>query len=232
MTSIPNQFICPLSMDIMEDPVIDHEGNTYDRVSIEHWLLHHNTSPITRNLLLASNLVPNRALKDQITEFKESNAMVSGATLTHTITSAPTPIYLVSNSFQTPDKVVISLNTNLIAQRLPVHIICVVDVSGSMNTEVTIKTSEGIIERNGLSRLDLVKHALNTIVYSLNENDYISIIKFSATASVVIKNTKLNQVGKAITFQHIKNLHPDGSTNIWDGLKNGLELISSCSLNV
>ena len=33
-----------------------------------------------------------------------------------------------------------------------------------------------------------------------------SIIKFSAAASVVIKDTKLNQVGKAITFQHIKNL--------------------------
>ena len=46
----------------MLEPVIDREGNTYERASIEQWLSKHNTSPITRNSLNANHLVVNRAL--------------------------------------------------------------------------------------------------------------------------------------------------------------------------
>ena len=46
----------------MLEPVIDREGNTYERTSIEQWLTNHNTSPITRNSLNANHLVVNRAL--------------------------------------------------------------------------------------------------------------------------------------------------------------------------
>jgi len=44
------------------EPVMDREGNTYERTSIEQWLSKHNTSPITRNSLNANHLVVNRAL--------------------------------------------------------------------------------------------------------------------------------------------------------------------------
>jgi len=35
----------------MVDPVIDPEGNTYERSAIEDWLSKNQTSPITRNPL-------------------------------------------------------------------------------------------------------------------------------------------------------------------------------------
>lgn len=31
-------FYCPISSELMVDPVIDHEGNTYERSQIEQWI--------------------------------------------------------------------------------------------------------------------------------------------------------------------------------------------------
>ena len=58
----PTEFYCPISHCLMLEPVMDREGNTYERTSIEQWLSEHNTSPITRNSLNKNHLVVNRAL--------------------------------------------------------------------------------------------------------------------------------------------------------------------------
>ncbi|GMI27994.1 hypothetical protein TrRE_jg3120, partial [Triparma retinervis] len=54
-------FCCPLTKQRLEDPVIDPEGNTYERSAIEEWLKEHSTSPITRSPLSLEQLAPNRA---------------------------------------------------------------------------------------------------------------------------------------------------------------------------
>lgn len=59
-------FICPITCLIMVDPVIDYEGNSYEKIAIEQWLDTHTTSPITRNDLNKTQLFPNRALKNII----------------------------------------------------------------------------------------------------------------------------------------------------------------------
>jgi len=46
----------------MRDPVVDPEGNTYERSAIENWLSRSQTSPITRSFLTVAMLNPNRAL--------------------------------------------------------------------------------------------------------------------------------------------------------------------------
>ena len=58
----PSEFYCPISHCLMLEPVMDREGNTYERASIEQWLSEHNTSPITRNSLNVNDLAINRAL--------------------------------------------------------------------------------------------------------------------------------------------------------------------------
>ena len=54
--------ICPITQDVMREPVIDREGNTYEKSAILQWLKSTNTSPVTRNVISALELVPNRAL--------------------------------------------------------------------------------------------------------------------------------------------------------------------------
>ena len=61
----PN-FYCPITCEIFEDPVVDKEGNTFERCSIEEWLNKHGKSPITRTPMDCKDLRPNRAIKSAI----------------------------------------------------------------------------------------------------------------------------------------------------------------------
>jgi hypothetical protein len=67
---VPDSFKCPISHDLMVDPIVDPEANTYDRASIEQWLVRNPTSPITRSRMTKDDLTPNRALADSIVTFK------------------------------------------------------------------------------------------------------------------------------------------------------------------
>ncbi|CAN8325482.1 unnamed protein product [Cochlearia groenlandica] len=68
---LPNDFKCPISLEIMSDPVIIESGHTFDRVSIQRWFdSGHRTCPITKLPLSESPfLVPNHALRSLISNF-------------------------------------------------------------------------------------------------------------------------------------------------------------------
>lgn len=72
VSSIPDKWFCPISRELMTDPVIGTDGVTYDRVSIELWLKDHSTSPITRETM-TNKLIPNMALKYTIASFLTAN---------------------------------------------------------------------------------------------------------------------------------------------------------------
>jgi hypothetical protein len=65
---VPKGFMCPLTMDIMYDPVLDPEGNTYERRAIMEWLRHKRNSPVSRQPLNDKMLIPNNALRETIHE--------------------------------------------------------------------------------------------------------------------------------------------------------------------
>ncbi|KAL2330254.1 hypothetical protein Fmac_017835 [Flemingia macrophylla] len=69
---IPHEFLCPITLEIMTDPVIIATGQTYERESIEKWFrANHNTCPKTRQPLEHQSLAPNCALKSLIEEWCE-----------------------------------------------------------------------------------------------------------------------------------------------------------------
>ena len=49
--SVPAAYLCPITQSIMSDPVIDREGNSFERTAIEAWLAVRGNSPITRTPL-------------------------------------------------------------------------------------------------------------------------------------------------------------------------------------
>ncbi|CAA2984095.1 E3 ubiquitin- ligase PUB23-like [Olea europaea subsp. europaea] len=62
---IPSYFLCPISLEIMKDPVTLSTGITYDRESIEKWLFsqNNNTCPVTKQVVMDSELIPNIILR-------------------------------------------------------------------------------------------------------------------------------------------------------------------------
>ncbi|XP_030480234.2 U-box domain-containing protein 16 [Cannabis sativa] len=64
---VPSDFRCPISLDLMRDPVVVATGQTYDRESIKLWIESgHNTCPKTGQTLAHTELIPNCALKNLI----------------------------------------------------------------------------------------------------------------------------------------------------------------------
>ncbi|KAF5455654.1 hypothetical protein F2P56_025204 [Juglans regia] len=71
---IPHEFLCPITLEIMTDPVIVASGQTYERESIQKWFdANHRTCPKTRQTLVHLSLAPNYALKNLILQWCEKN---------------------------------------------------------------------------------------------------------------------------------------------------------------
>lgn len=61
---------CPIGYEIMKDPVIAQDGITYERANIERWLRRNSSSPITRQNIELSTLIPNIIVKQLIEQIK------------------------------------------------------------------------------------------------------------------------------------------------------------------
>lgn len=68
--AIPTHFRCPVTLDLMKDPVTLSTGITYDRDSIEKWFESgNNTCPVTKTELTSFDIVPNHSLRKMIQDW-------------------------------------------------------------------------------------------------------------------------------------------------------------------
>ena len=108
---IPTDFCCPLSLELMTDPVIVASGQTYERAFIRKWLdLGLTVCPKTRQTLAHTNLIPNYTVKALIANWCESNNVKlpdpvkslnlnqSSPLLAHAESGAPRDAYSVPHS--------------------------------------------------------------------------------------------------------------------------------------
>ncbi|KAG1337887.1 protein spotted leaf 11 [Cocos nucifera] len=73
---IPDDFRCPISLDLMSDPVIVATGQTYERACIEKWLASgHDTCPKTQQRLSNMSITPNYVLRSLIAHWCEANGV-------------------------------------------------------------------------------------------------------------------------------------------------------------
>ncbi|KAH9701214.1 U-box domain-containing protein 13 [Citrus sinensis] len=73
---IPDDFRCPISLELMKDPVIVSTGQTYERSCIEKWLeAGHRTCPKTQQTLTSTAVTPNYVLRSLIAQWCEANGI-------------------------------------------------------------------------------------------------------------------------------------------------------------
>ncbi|XP_043699333.1 U-box domain-containing protein 11-like [Telopea speciosissima] len=71
---IPDDFLCPISLELMRDPVIVTTGQTYERSYIQRWINCGNrTCPKTQQKLQNLTLTPNYVLRSLITHWCVKN---------------------------------------------------------------------------------------------------------------------------------------------------------------
>ncbi|KAG1361407.1 U-box domain-containing protein 12 [Cocos nucifera] len=73
---IPDDFRCPISLELMTDPVIVSTGQTYERSCIQKWIDGgHKTCPKTQQNLSHTALTPNFVLKSLIAQWCDANGI-------------------------------------------------------------------------------------------------------------------------------------------------------------
>lgn len=81
---IPSFYCCPLSLELMFDPVIVASGQTYERTFIQKWLDQGlNVCPMTRLTLTHANLIPNDTVKAMISNWCEINGVKLSSYVEH-----------------------------------------------------------------------------------------------------------------------------------------------------
>jgi hypothetical protein len=201
MTDPSATFICPITHALMVNPVVDPEGNSYERNAIENWIRQSGTSPITRAALSIKDLRCNRALKIAIDEYRHS--------IQPAVQSNPLPMKVQSSELTVSESYAngflhISIQPPLDESRSPCDICCVVDTSGSMSDQAEIQNDKN--EKYGLSQLDLVKHAIKTIIHSLQAHDRLSIVSFSDNAKILFQLANMNDEGKTKALDAVEKL--------------------------
>nr|XP_043621478.1 U-box domain-containing protein 8 [Erigeron canadensis] len=97
----PDDFKCPISLEIMSEPVILSSGHTFDRRSIQRWLdAGHRTCPITKLPLSDSPiLIPNHALRSLISNYTTLNLSKPSSNQQH----PETLISILTSKSSTPE---------------------------------------------------------------------------------------------------------------------------------
>ena len=113
---------------------------------------------------------------------------------------------------------------------VPSDIVLVIDVSGSMDDPAPMPGDDS--EDTGLSILDLVKHATKTIIHTCSDHDRIGIVKFSHDAEAVLPLTEMTAKKKQLALDDVECLETEGATNLWGGIRCGLDLFDRSSSNV
>ena len=225
---VPNEFLCPINLTIMKDPVIMADGQTYEREAIEKALKKSPLSPITKQHLDMKDAKTNYALKSMIEKYLNKGI--------NPLKKIEQPQKINKNS-QTKMKtfkaeviddpndknkvfVNVTLEPEKVKSRKPLVLIAMIDVSGSMQISSSQDMKGG--EEVGISRLGLVKHSLKTVVSTMNKEDKMALITFSTKARKCLEATNVNEMGKNLIIDEIQKMHPDGCTNIWDALRIGM----------
>ena len=85
--ALKNDLRCPITLEVMRDPVLAGDGHSYERAAIERWLSSHRTSPLTGRVMPTAQLLPNHRLRMLIQDL-QSEAPPAGGSSTLAPTSA------------------------------------------------------------------------------------------------------------------------------------------------
>jgi hypothetical protein len=85
----------------------------------------------------------------------------------------------------------ISIPIHSEARRRPVDICVCVDVSGSMQLLAEYENEEGKVTDDGLSFLDIVKHATKAIMFQMDEDDRMGLVTYSQNSEEIFPLTSM-----------------------------------------
>jgi hypothetical protein len=205
---IPDEFLCPITGEIMVDPVnVCAEGHIFDRAAINQWSLTRNNCPTCRTPLGSHR--PERHLKQAISDWLSTNpraGMRGGcvAPFKDGAIAVQAEIFTNDQTF-----LHITAETDSSCGKQGGLYIIGLDNSGSMG-ELTDPANKEIF----YTRMDLAKHTINSVASMLGSEDSLAVVSFSTAAKIVFEPTMMNDAGRGKLKAILQTVQPDAMTNI------------------
>lgn len=109
----------------------------------------------------------------------------------------------------------------------PMDIVCIIDISYSMGGSAACQTDgKTEYEDLGFSLMDLVKHAVKTVVKVMRPSDRIAIVLFDNKIEVPFGFTMLTDNNREKVLKFVETIDKRNSTNIYDAIIKGIDLIN------
>ena len=218
MSAFLDKHRCPITHEIMHDPVLAPDTHNYERSAILQALHTNPISPMTRQPIRVDQLIENRELRQEIQQLMSiSEQMTEDLDQMTEEDEKPTPMAFVQCAGDVAQLSVVVPD----GETGPISVAFVLDTSGSMTTEVT--TGDG--ESDGYDMLNIACHGTNVCMAGLRTSDKACVVSFNSSASVVCPLRKMSVGNKGLSKVSLAGLTPSGSTNLWDGLKRALEML-------
>jgi Mg-chelatase subunit ChlD len=94
-----------------------------------------------------------------------------------------------------------------------------------MKSAATYEDAEGEEVDNGLSILDITKHAVKTVMHTLTADDRMAVVVFNDKALIACELTYMTKEGRRNCVSKLDSQNPNGKTNLWDGLLTSMDLL-------
>ena len=90
-----------------------------------------------------------------------------------------------------------------------------------MCTAADVKNDDGDKVSLGFCLLDIAKHAVNTFIASLEDDDYVAVVTYGSHAAVHMSWIKCDEAGRTAALERVNAMHISGSTNLVAGVETG-----------
>lgn len=233
--AIKESISCPITGDVMVDPVQGNDGHTYERAAITEWLSRNPISPQTRAPMSVSDLKVNASIRFLCDKYHEGGfgnitidrrqrqppkISTDNIKLTHQATTN-----VVRDQLMLSFNIDHSTMTEAVEGSIPHDIVLVIDRSASMNAKVEAKDADGNQLENGFSVQDIVNHAARTVVKTLDKDSRLAVIAFDNYIEVIIELQFMTEMNQSSANSKIKDIKPRGQTNIYGALEKAVEIL-------
>ena len=230
--TIIESITCPITGDIMRDPVQGTDGHTYERSAIEEWLRRNPTSPQTREPMQISTLKVNASIRflcDKYHAGEFGNALpTSRAPPKISTDSIKLSHSTYTNDAKTQIMASFAVDSDTFpkdVEHLSQDVVLVIDHSGSMQQSVEAKDANGNQLENGFSIQDIVNHAAKTVAKTLDKNSRLAIIVFDNAIEILFELKIMNDMNQSYAITMIDTIKPCGQTNIYHAIEAAINML-------
>jgi hypothetical protein len=245
MNIIESTLMCPITQEIMKDPVQCSDGQTYERDAIVRWLNQKQTSPLTNLPMGIHDLKVNAAIKYLVDQYHAGNLSALSGQMSQPIQnnnsgdnkSKNNNKILTNNYGILKDKGLLSIFDEYTSTKdsltkddlLGIDLVLCIDHSGSMNTPVEAKDENGSKLEDGFTQQDIVNHASKTLAKSLSSKDRLAIVIFDNRIETVFELLPMTPLNVSLCMSKINDIKPSGQTNIWNAIETAYEILGKRS---